>query len=256
MVPWKKPCGTALALGALDRRAARDLLLDERRGGAFAEVTIVRVISARPGAADGPTQLDRPLDGYAGRDLDVAAVAPEPARELRELVARGERFAALDDGAKPGGIALQPLPEGLHVDARGQVEIAEVVAKPCRAVEDVRANALEQRAPQVDVRRVQVVRLDREGVEGGGGGEPVSAKPVGIVALGRQRLGEGGVGEGEWQVGGRPPSRPRCRCRRSCRWVGCHRASVLETPVPGCCKGAVTPGFEFDISRAGRPLLW
>ena len=144
----------------------------------------------------------------------MPAVGPEAAGEHRQLVVAGERHAPIDRRPEARWVPGLPLGERLDVDAVGQHEVAKVVTEARRAVEDVGAGVVERRGPEVDVGRVQLVRLDRERLECRRGIEPLGAKPVGLVALVSKRIGEGTIGEAEWKVGG--GASPRAR-----RWNGC-----------------------------------
>ena len=179
--PVEEALRDRLALGALDVRAWRDLLLDDRRRGAAPSVTTVRVISARPGAAVGQRRVIGSATVTPGATSTWRPWIQKPRASIASL-SSGERRAALQRRSNAVRVALQPVPERLDVDACRDVEAFEVVAEPGGAVEDVRVGVFEGRRPQVDVRRVQLVRLDRQCVERVRGGQAIRCEqPVGLA---------------------------------------------------------------------------
>ena len=66
----------------------------------------------------------------------------------------------------------------------------EAIAFGALAVQHVRSSGGQLGVPQVEVGRVQLVRLDRQPLEGLERGEPLGAQPVGLGALGGEGLRE------------------------------------------------------------------
>src|SRR4029079_10761397 len=122
--------GDRLALGALDLRPARDLLLDDGGGCAGAERDDRPADEGPPGRGTGPADEDRVGDDDAVADLDVTAVAPEAACELRQLVADRQAGPALHCRPERRRITLQPLAHRLDVHASRELwQLRQIVAE-------------------------------------------------------------------------------------------------------------------------------
>ena len=187
------------ARATVDLLARRDELLEDRRLGTVTQ------LDDRPGherpvrGPDRPAEDDRLVDLDAGRDPQDDAVAPAGAGQLREAVVLGQRARS---GDQPfGRCILDEIGERFERhpgsgDAGIECERVHAILAERRqtggpgiglghgvrhglhsARSSVRDDVIEDRGPQVDVRRVQLVRLDRQRLEPGEGGASVGAQP-------------------------------------------------------------------------------
>ena len=182
-------------------------LLDDRRGRALAELDD-RPGEERPARRAGrPAEDDRALEADArparGRDALVPAARGSAGRACRRSAATRRRRAS---GAAASGSRATSAAEGLEDDAGGAGLVVEgerrrrrssrelgeagdavgqrrvdAPASARRPASVVRRDVVEVGGAQVDVRRVELVRLDRQRVEALEGGAAVGREPVGLA---------------------------------------------------------------------------
>ena len=160
------------------------------------------------------------------------ALAPEAAGQRRQPIVGREAGAALELGSEAIRVAGEGLAEGLEDDAGGDRRGLEdqaghaVLAQLDQAGDalgelgrgdrvrgagrpDVGPDVRQLGVAQVEVARVELVRLQRECLEGLECRDPFRPQPGGFGAFSRERLGEILVGEGKRKIGRSPASRAR-----------------------------------------------
>ena len=159
-----------------------DELLDDRRLGTVVEDD-QRAADQRASRTDRPAEDDRALDADAGRDVDDDPLRPRGARQLGELLVGGQDRAAVEQPAGERLVRAHELGERQHPDAGGsgglvdhdrrdalladleqRGDVGRQLGGPGggRGDRGVRRGVLDAGGPQVEVRRVQAVVLDRE----------------------------------------------------------------------------------------------
>jgi hypothetical protein len=165
-------------LRAAGGRGAREVL-DDRRLRARPELDDrprqqpPARLAGRPSHDDGAVELD------AGRDLDHDPLVPGGAGQLGELVVGGQRRAGRQQALCGGRVLANPVPQRRDRDA-GRPGGADLGARRVLG-RAVGVDGFQVGRPQVDVRRVELIRLGRQVVEQRQGGSPVGREPVGLV---------------------------------------------------------------------------
>ena len=190
----------------------------------------VRAIRARSGRTDRPADDDRPLQADAVGDEQADALAPEATGQRGQLLvvrqARGrlrsppetrqDRVRApgrTSRGSRPRRSAAGSSTSPAMPSSRRSISPAtpsgssvEAIAFGALAVQHVRSSGGQVGVPQVEVGRVQLVRLDRQPLEGLERGDPLGPQPVGLGIVRR-----------------RAPARDPWSAKRNGRSVGARR---------------------------------
>ena len=221
----ERPGEVGLA-GVDDRRRRRDELFDDGRLGALTQVDEGPGQEGAIGRSDDPADDDRALQANAGGDLETDPLRPQRPGELGEPVVAGEDPTVGETIAdRLDVIAQRPQRHTGLVGRLGELDrrdptvddldeavgvVRQRAGPPFRGDVRDQGDRLEARRTQVDVRRVQQVRLGREGRVRGQGRGPIGGQPVRLRR--REGVERGGI-DRQAEVIERPTGRSRARRR-------------------------------------------